>query len=144
MLNIVRRMRAVGLSSNQVGVDLRMFVAILNGKPYVMLNPVITPLTTIEYASKEGCLSVPGYTDTVERIAHIEVEWRGVDGAHLHEEFMEFNASVIQHETDHLDGILFIDNLSSIKQARARKKVDFWKRRNNSKGRSSYKPQETA
>jgi peptide deformylase len=46
---------------------------------------------------------------------------------------MGFNAAVIQHEIDHLDGVLFIDHLSDIKQARARKKVDFWKRKNSLK-----------
>jgi peptide deformylase len=116
----------VGLAAPQVGVSVRLMVmdcaAEDSTQPLVFINPELTLLgSPIEM--EEGCLSVPGFRDRVKR--HEEVRVRAQD---RHGVWFELAADgllsqCIQHENDHLDGKLFIDQLSSLKRERARKAV---------------------
>jgi peptide deformylase len=132
MLKSLDHYKGIGLACTQLGLPIRMLVAHVNNTVYTMCNPIILEKSG-EYDSKEGCLSIPGYWDNVTRSNTIVINYHDIRGRKVHDIIMGFNAAVIQHEIDHLDGVLFIDHLSDIKQARARKKVDFWKRKNSLK-----------
>jgi peptide deformylase len=132
MLKALEHYNGVGLACTQIGLSIPMFVAHPTNKIYTMINPIIIH-SGGKYTSKEGCLSIPGYWDEITRAEIIKVEYNDITGKEKEETIIGFDAAVIQHEIDHLKGILFIDYLSTIKQARARKKVDYWKRRNSLK-----------
>jgi peptide deformylase len=85
---------------------------------------------------EEGCLSVPGIFDEVQRAAKVRLRWNDVTGAELERDLDEILAVCIQHEMDHLDGKLFVDYLSDLKRERIRKKLD-----KDRKERASRAPQ---
>jgi len=111
----------IGLSANQVGIDLSFFVADFSlhdesmGRQ-VFINPEILAAdgsSTLE----EGCLSVPEIREEVTRPDLIRVRYRDPDGNTHEEEFAGFPARVIQHETDHLNGIFFVDRISPLRKS---------------------------
>ena len=137
----------IGLAAIQVGVPLRVLVIDLqpedteaegevchhNGhehmhyplkkEPRVFINPVIVDPAEELATYQEGCLSVPEIFADVDRPATCTVRWQDLDGNH-HEELMEgMMATCIQHEMDHLEGILFIDHLSRLKRQMVLKKL---------------------
>jgi len=116
----------IGLAAIQVGVDKRVIVMDLSEErnaPRVFINPVITPLSEDLKPYQEGCLSVPEVFDEVDRPIRCKVEYLDYEGE-AHEEIAEdLYAVCIQHEMDHLEGIVFIDYLSRLKRDRAVKKV---------------------
>ena len=79
----------------------------------VLINPVIKSASDGMIAGWEGCLSVPGLRGEVERWKSIQLKWQDQEGAFHSEEFHDFHARVVQHEKDHLDGVLFLDRLTS-------------------------------
>ena len=79
----------------------------------VVINPVIKSIGDKLTTGWEGCLSVPGLRGEVERLQSIHLNWEDREGAFHSEEFHGFHARVIQHEKDHLDGVLFPDRLTS-------------------------------
>lgn len=104
----------VGLAAPQVGISKRIVVIdIGDGVLFEMINPVITKKTG-SVVGPEGCLSVPGYDGEVERAAEVECEFTNRQGERLLIQAKELLAIAIQHELDHLDGILFIDKAKSI------------------------------
>lgn len=114
----------VGLAATQVNIHLRVLTAdpMENDgrQPFYLINPeIIAREGTME--SPEGCLSVPGAYDKVKRSQRIKVRAFDKEGKAFEMEAENFHAAIIQHEIDHLDGILFIDHLSSIKRDRVRK-----------------------
>jgi peptide deformylase len=116
----------IGLAATQVNVPLRVVVIDLSEERnalQVFINPEI-----IEREGKqvfeEGCLSVPGVYDEVERSHHIRVRALGRDGQPFELEADDLLATCIQHEIDHLDGKVFVDYLSRLKQSRIRKKLE--------------------
>lgn len=116
----------IGLAAIQVGVDKRVIVMDLSeqrNEPRVFINPVITPLCEEKKPYTEGCLSVPDVFDEVERPARCKVEYLDYDGNAKEEIAEDLFAVCIQHEMDHLEGIVFIDYLSRLKRERAVKKV---------------------
>ncbi|XBQ16481.1 MAG: peptide deformylase [Oceanicaulis sp.] len=116
----------IGLAAIQVGVDKRVIVMDLSedrNDPRYFVNPVITPLTEDLKPYSEGCLSVPDIYDEVERPARVKVEYLDYDGEKREEIAEGLFAVCIQHEMDHLEGIVFIDYLSRLKRERAVKKV---------------------
>jgi peptide deformylase len=117
----------IGLAATQVDVHRRLLVIDVTedkSQPLVFINPEVTVLDreTAEY--DEGCLSVPGFYETVIRPQHIRVVARGRDGEQFTMEPEGLLAVCIQHEIDHLDGKLFVDYLSSLKRGRIRKKLE--------------------
>jgi len=99
----------LGLSANQVGLDMRLFVAKAGGKQYAIFNPVITKFSKETVLMEEGCLSVPEIFGTVERPEKITLEGYDTSGKKIKIKAWGLLARVFQHETDHLNGILFID-----------------------------------
>ena len=89
----------------------------------VLVNPKLTFLTREVEEGWEGCLSVPEYYDEVLRPAKVRLRYLNYQGAQIEEEAEGLFAVCIQHEMDHLDGVLFIDHLSRLKREQAVKKV---------------------
>tara|TARA_R110000851_G_scaffold22104_5_gene65748 strand:+ start:809 stop:1312 length:504 start_codon:yes stop_codon:yes gene_type:complete len=115
----------IGLAANQIGVDLRVAVMDLadgDTRPMVLINPEITDPTDRK-VMEEGCLSVPGALDKVERFNHLQLKALDRDGTPFELEAEGLLAQAIQHEIDHLDGKLYIDYLSSLKRERILKKL---------------------
>lgn len=124
----------IGLAAIQVGVPQRVLVIDLQeqedeeGKPIraprVFINPEILDPSTDQSLYNEGCLSVPDQYAEVERPASIRARWQDLDGK-VHEEAMDgLMATCLQHEMDHLEGILFIDHLSRLKRQMVLKKLE--------------------
>jgi peptide deformylase len=116
----------VGLAAPQVGVLKRLAVIDCSGSEapadlIVAVNPEIVAREG-EYLEEEGCLSVPGYFARVARSARVRLRYQDLDGQPREREADELLAVAIQHEIDHLDGILFVDRLSSLKRSIFRKK----------------------
>jgi len=115
MFQIMYEHRGVGLAANQVNLPLRLFVANPSGEKdsgqeLVFLNPVIQKATgTIE--AEEGCLSLPGLNGVVKRNKAVQVNAYSMDGKEINLKVEGFLARIIQHEVDHLDGVLFIDRM---------------------------------
>ena len=120
MLAIMNASDGIGLAAPQVGLSKRLLVtdiAPLDKEfgPMVFVNPVILEATG-ETILEEGCLSIPGIREEVTRPEEILLKYQSVEGEEIIEKFTGWIARVLQHEIDHLDGILFIDHLSPLKQ----------------------------
>lgn len=116
--------KGVGLAATQVDIHLRVLTAdpMENDarQPFYLINPeIIAREGTMQ--SSEGCLSVPGAYDKVKRSQRLKVRAQDKEGRFFEMDAEGFHAAIIQHEMDHLDGVLFIDHLSSIKRERVRK-----------------------
>jgi peptide deformylase len=116
----------IGLAATQVDVHRRLLVADVSqekNEPRVLINPEILEKdgTTV---TEEGCLSVPGYFEEVERADHVKVRYLDRDGNEQVSEFEDLLAVCVQHEIDHLDGRLFVDYLSEVKRQRIRKRIE--------------------
>lgn len=115
----------IGLAATQVDVHRRLLVADVSSDKddaHVFVNPEVLEKDGVT-VTEEGCLSVPGYFEEVERAEHIKVRYLDRDGAERVEEFEGLLAVCVQHEIDHLDGKLFVDYLSEAKRQRIRKKL---------------------
>lgn len=99
----------VGLAAPQVGESLRICVAPVNGKFMALINPEITSLSKETNIDEEGCLSLPGIYLPIERANKITVTFMDSKGGHQERQLEMFEARVVQHETDHLNGILIVD-----------------------------------
>jgi peptide deformylase len=116
----------IGLAATQVDVHKRLLVTDVSSdksEPYVLINPEILEKDGIA-VTDEGCLSVPGYYEEVERAEHIRVRFLDRNGDETEMEATGLLAVCIQHEIDHLDGRLFVDYLSEAKRQRIRKKLE--------------------
>lgn len=115
MFQLMYEYRGVGLAATQVDLPLRLFVMNSTGRQgdgqeIAMINPVISRPRGNEIA-EEGCLSLPGIHGNVIRAKTIRVNAFTLDGQEINQDFSGYEARIIQHETDHLDGSLFIDRL---------------------------------
>ena len=116
----------IGLAATQVDVHKRMLVTDISpdkSEPHTLINPEIIEKDGVT-VTDEGCLSVPGYYDSVERAEQIRVRFLDRDGNEVEMEARGLLAVCIQHEIDHLDGKLFVDYLSEAKRQRVRKKLE--------------------
>ena len=113
----------LGLSANQVGMNERVCAINMGAEIWTLFNPVITSRSLTPSTYQEGCLSYPGLYLTVKRSERITVKFQAVGGQWVEQEFTGLTAVVIQHELDHLDGVLFTDKVSSIKLEQAKRKV---------------------
>ena len=117
MLETMRSEYGVGIAAPQVGIMRRMFIAEPEpGRVYYMINPVIPEQSGAD-PGDEGCLSVPGNIGTVKRPDYIKIEALDLSGDKQTYEFHDFDARVMCHEYDHLDGILYIDKAVNIRDA---------------------------
>ncbi len=115
----------IGLAATQVDVHRRLLVADVSAnsnEPHALINPVILEKDGVT-VSEEGCLSVPGYYEEVERAEHIRVRYQDRSGTEIETEMDGTLAICVQHEVDHLDGKLFVDYLSEAKRSRIRKRL---------------------
>ncbi len=123
----------VGLAANQVGIVRRVAVLHVENEPQLaLIDPVILERSG-NAREEEGCLSIPELYGDVDRAESILVETTTLDGTRIQLKAGDLQARVIQHEIDHLDGILFIDHLSPLKRRMLLKK---WKKLR--KGESGY------
>lgn len=117
----------IGLAAPQVGILKRVVVIDLkeNGdsNPITFVNPKITHSSDENSKNEEGCLSIPGYYADIERPKIVDIEWRDLNGYKKSRRCSGLLSICIQHEIDHLDGILFIDYLSNLRKKRAYQKV---------------------
>jgi len=109
MLATMREHEGVGLAANQVGRLKRILVAGVEDEEYVLVNPVIERAAPETAKDTEGCLSIPGIHVEVERPVSVTVSGQDTTGAPLHLEASGLLARVLQHEIDHLDGVLILD-----------------------------------
>ena len=117
MLETMRAEMGVGIAAPQLGIMRRMFIAEPEpGRVYYMINPEILEQSGSQ-TGDEGCLSVPGMIGTVERPDYIKIRALDINGAEQVYEFSGFDARVMCHEYDHLDGILYIDKAENIREA---------------------------
>jgi peptide deformylase len=107
--------KGIGLAANQVGVPRRVAVVDVEGDRFVLINPMIIE-TEGRATAEEGCLSIPEIYGDVTRPERVVVEALDQSGNQYRKEASGLKARAIQHEIDHLDGILFLDHLSLIKR----------------------------
>lgn len=111
--------KGVGLAANQVGVAQRVAVVDVGeefGPPLVLINPRIVEVGDETETAEEGCLSIPDIFSDVDRAHTIVLEALDRDGQPYRITVTGFKARAVQHEIDHLDGILFLDRLSAVKR----------------------------
>jgi len=106
----------LGIAAPQVGETIRVFIATMNvnakdERQVLMVNPTVTLVGSKIVTDEEGCLSLPGIFGKVPRHDRVEVEFFGVDGARQCLKLKGLNARVVQHENDHINGILFLDRM---------------------------------
>lgn len=130
MVDMMREQSGVGLAAPQVGITKRFLVMMTpdNEKIFKMINPQITSHSEKTCVMEEGCLSVLGGDNlpvyaNVTRPESVTVEWTDENGQHMSAEMSGIPARIVQHETDHLNGVLFIDYLSGARREMVMRKV---------------------
>ncbi len=130
--------KGVGLAAPQIGLSIRLFI--VDSIPYyesadsnkgikkVFINPEIMEEYGQLWPFEEGCLSIPKINAEVERYSHLKIKYLDEEFKEHVEVFDEMNARIIQHEFDHIDGILFIDKIKPIRKQILQKKLDKIKR----------------
>lgn len=116
----------VGLAAPQVGLSLRLVVIDADpvseafpeckGRKFTLINPKVTVLDGESVSRAEGCLSIPGISENVSRVEHIRLDWLDEDFKPHSEELSGFVARIVQHECDHLEGVVFTDHCSAIRK----------------------------
>lgn len=124
----------VGLAAPQIGKSIRLVV--IDGQPVAdrcpeceglkltLINPEIEMLEGEQVTRPEGCLSLPGLSEDVKRVERLRLTWRDTDWTEHTREFEGFAARIILHETDHLEGILYVDRISPIRKQLIRNKLN--------------------
>jgi peptide deformylase len=126
MLETMYAAKGIGLAATQVNVHQRLLVADISeahDQPLVLINPEVLAREQVGQM-QEGCLSVPGIYDDVERAQQVRVRALDRDGKPFEMAAQGLLAVCIQHEIDHLNGKLFVDYLSELKRSRIRKKLE--------------------
>lgn len=134
-LSIQKDPKGVGLAAPQIGRSLQVFVCNYRNFERVVINPKIISLTEMTKAEREkkskreileGCLSLPYYYGPLKRAKKVKVEYLNEQGEKVTEEFVGFDAQIILHEIDHLNGILFVDHLLKEKKPLYKVENDEW------------------
>lgn len=111
MAKVMREYKGIGISAPQVGLNKRIIIVDKDGQDWILINPEITWSSDLLVDFEEGCLSVPGVFDNIKRPESIKIKYRNAKGKPTVETISGLMARVVQHEIDHLDGILFVDYL---------------------------------
>lgn len=113
MLQVMKEHEGVGLAANQVGLDKRIFVmqCTIDKPAYVFINPKIIEVSEELTPYQEGCLSFPQLYIDLDRNKTVTLEWNNVNGDIKTETFSGLEAVCVQHEMDHLEGIVFVNKL---------------------------------
>ncbi|HET8741212.1 MAG TPA: peptide deformylase [Gaiella sp.] len=109
MTELMHDAEGIGLAATQIGILRRFFVCTLDGQDRVLVNPVVEPVGDETEVEEEGCLSLGGVRVPIERAVHVRVEARDATGEPVSLELEGMDARVVQHELDHLDGVLLVD-----------------------------------
>jgi peptide deformylase len=123
MLETMYANDGIGLAAPQVNLRHRLVVMDVGSGPLQMVNPEIIWQSDTLSQTKEGCLSVPDYESRVTRCSGVRVRYWDECGQTHEEIFSGLQATCVQHEIDHLDGVLFIDHLSALQQGLVRRKL---------------------
>lgn len=125
MDDTMRALNGAGIAAPQLGVSLRIVIFEVRENPRypqvapvpytVLINPVLTPLGDEQEEGWEGCLSVPGMRGLVPRFTRLRYRGFGIDGEPLDRSVEGFHARVVQHEVDHLDGILYPQRIADLR-----------------------------
>ena len=127
MLETMYDAQGVGLAATQVDRHIRLFVMDASDErnaPEVIINPAFEALDDERALLQEGCLSIPDHYAEVARALRIHLTALDRHGHPIEEDIDGFRAHIIQHETDHLNGRLFVDYLSPLKRERVKKKME--------------------
>lgn len=123
MRELIKRMRetmtdalGIGLAANQVGIARQFFVAQCDGKFYTVCNPKIDKVFGEPVEMEEGCLSVPGLRGTVKRYEKVQLSGTDHNGKKIKIKAWGLLAHIFQHETDHLNGKLYIDKATNVEK----------------------------
>ena len=125
LIDGVKAHNGAGLAAPQIGYPLRIFVNVYSSEvdeegyalclkePEVYINPVITTFSKKKFVTSEGCLSIPGVSAQVSRAHDIEIDYTNLKGERIKGVFeTKWRAKCLQHEMDHLNGILYVDHIS--------------------------------
>lgn len=132
MLETMYEADGIGLAATQVDVHKQVIVMDISegrDEPRIFINPLFEVVDETLDGFSEGCLSVPGFFENVERPRRVRVRYRGLDGEQLEIEPEGLLAVCIQHEMDHLKGKLFVDHISDAKRLGIRRKLEKKRRR---------------
>ena len=135
MIEIMYADKGIGLAAPQVAESIRLITVDLSGPekredPRVFINPVLSNLEG-EVESEEGCLSVVGYRSTVVRAERLRLTALDLDGNTVEMYADDLMAICLQHEVDHLEGVLFIDKISKLKRTLYERKLKKWQKQKN-------------
>jgi peptide deformylase len=138
MLKTMYEAPGVGLAAPQVGLLKRIFVMDCSDEsstsdPYIFINPEIIWVSEQKSTYEEGCLSIPDFYGDVERPTEIKIRYLNEQGLITDHHFDGLQATCVQHEIDHLDGILFIDYLGPIRRQIITSKMKKYKKENTRK-----------
>ena len=125
MIDTMRDAPGIGLAAPQIGVPLRVMIIEIEGEMTVLVNPEIVKMQG-EWEPDEGCLSIPGYLATVKRAWAVTVKAKNRRGRDVRVKGEGLFGQALQHEIDHLDGILYVDRLENMNELR---KIEGSKRR---------------
>ncbi len=131
MLETMYNANGVGLAATQVNIHQRIVVMDLSedaNEPQILINPSYEPIGDEKSDLQEGCLSVPGFYELLDRYDRVRLTALDRDGNEYSKDYDGLAAVCVQHELDHLEGKLFIDTLSRLKQDRIKKKLGKKKR----------------
>jgi len=120
----MKQLGGVGLSANQVGLDMRVFVMGLGETKIAVFNPIIISYSKIEESFNEGCLSYPGIMLAITRPTKITATYQDETGKFIEQEFNGLTARIFQHEYDHMNGTDFTKRVSKFKLDFAKKKFE--------------------
>tara|TARA_B100001113_G_scaffold340736_1_gene325201 strand:+ start:2585 stop:3085 length:501 start_codon:yes stop_codon:yes gene_type:complete len=127
MLETMYEGSGIGLAATQVNEHKRIFVIDISEdktNPMVFINPhIVEVIDPTKKSYSEGCLSIPGFYEEVERPSKVKASFINLDGQKEYIELEDLMAVVVQHEIDHLDGKLMVDFISSVKREMIRKKL---------------------
>lgn len=129
MFDLMYEAKGIGLAANQVDLPLRLFLVNLEakrgeGEELVFINPVISLPRGGSEEAEEGCLSLPGLYGQVVRPKQVRINAYGLDGKEMQADVTGLFARCVQHELDHLDGVLFPDRMSSTARAAVAEGLD--------------------
>ena len=127
MFETMHSVNGIGLAATQIGISKRVAVIDISqdkNEPFVIINPEIEILNTSKNEDyDEGCLSVPGFFETVSRPSDIKLTYQDLSGEKKEIKPEGLLTKVVQHELDHLNGRLFVDHISELKRRRIRNKI---------------------
>ena len=135
MLETMYLAKGVGLAATQVNIHQRIIVTDVSAEhnqPLILINPIVDEQEGLQ-VYEEGCLSVPGYQENISRAAKLKLSYLDIEGCSQQIECEGLLAVCVQHEMDHLEGKLFIDYLSELKQEIVMRKMIKQKKRSADK-----------